>query len=258
MTIQSSGSMLYPATLNGELRRSGSLTTPDAMTRWLAEVPTGPVVIPTDFYDKSAVKLVASYGHGSAATSFSQSGVNFGPAYSGRRIIIVVNTAFNAAHSLDMTSVSIGGQTGSGADHGTLEPSIPGSAGVGIFMANPSGSSGTISFNTANNARARVWVLSVAGITTRHDYDWSTVLTNPGASRPINIPANGVLIAGFTRYSTASHSYGGVTNRGNSEFNVGTARGSYAWTNRLNAQSGRTVSASSASGTYAFIAASYT
>lgn len=239
MTIQTSGPMTYPTALNDELRRTGPLTTPDAVTRWLAEVPSGPVVIPNDFYSKSAVKLINRYTSGGTSHLFTAS---FGPEYTGRRIVLVTNLASGNDTPLTMTSVVVGGAPGSGNSNGSFASGV--SAGTGIFLANPSGTSGTISFTTANAANAQTWVLSVAGITARHDWDIAAIVTNPGGSMSVDVPANGVLIAGYTRANTGGHSYTGVTLRDDILFQAGTTRGSFAWTNRLNSQSGRPVTVS--------------
>lgn len=258
MTFPASGQIAdFGAELAAELRTSLPLTLPSDETRWLAEVPSGPMVIPTDFYDKSGVKLVDSYAHDSFSSSHSRANVNFGPVYAGRRIVVCINTSFPVNQSLNIGTVTVGGVSATGNDAGSFDGNGR-AVGAGIFLANPSGASGTISFNTANPSRAYVWVLSVAGITTLHAREFSHLFNNPGGSVNINVPTNGVLIACYTQHSTSSHDYTGVEQRDNSLLDGGRSRGSFGWTNRLNVQSNRTVSVASGAIAYGLEVATFT
>lgn len=87
MTLQSSGTMTGQ-NIRDELRQSGgNLVFPDATTRWLADKPSGNLVLPNDYYSKQAVKNLGRTSIGSGQV-FSNN-INFGPDFPGRSTIII-------------------------------------------------------------------------------------------------------------------------------------------------------------------------
>lgn len=219
MTIASSGQLVFPTELNTELRRTGALTMPDASTRWLADRPTGALTFPTHFHGKSGFKLVDSVTSFSTIdTSHSFAGVSFGPFYTGRRILAVIELRNKAAATTgpnwDLSSVSIGGTSASDSspyyyqDGGSSTFLI----GLGFISIGDSmtATSGTISFTSNRQTNARpIAVLSVANIGAATDTGTAYgAATDPlTVSGGVDTGSNGFIIAASLAFRA-----GGLTN----------------------------------------------
>lgn len=238
MTLPSSG-ILTSADINQELRESAgaSLTIPDARTRWLTDrVSPNAIVAPSHFYGKTAVKLEATVQTG-FGSSHSQT-MAFGPAFTGRRIAVMVlyyfeNQAGVGANPITNLSIQGSNRTSSGSSAGNslADGRL---AGAGLYWGNPTGTSGNVSVTFTNTARARIMTFSIAGVTSRTDIEGFNNLTY--ASRdPITIASNGVLLGGAMRVVNNNMGWTNITERGNFTASPGGAsfRGEWAFNNRL-------------------------
>jgi hypothetical protein len=127
--------------------------------------------------------------------------VNFGEDFTGR-VIVVVAYLFNTGDAvLDQIAVTIGGEVSVGGDNGYH--SAGGTAGVGIWAAQPTGTSGTVIVEHSGAGDAQgcvIKVLSLSGVasTTAHDTD-SEFGDVAGGSATLDIPEDGILIVGVAR-----------------------------------------------------------
>jgi hypothetical protein len=259
------GSTPTPAEIVEELGESFPYTFPDAKTRWLAEVgASDPITIPTDFSSKSSVKVIATASASASGTSHTFSGVNFGLAFSGRRLIACVGLYASGSVTLNQTSCTIGGTSTVGDDAGENLGSGP-SCGAGIWAgAVASGTSGNVVINWTGGAatHAGLILLSASGgfSTTAHDEVNGATGGGSGGSntgtKSLNIPSNGILIASVMHANLNNTNLSGVTER--SEITVGSGRLCVGFDNRKNSQTGDTLSASwSGSTAYGMEARSY-
>jgi hypothetical protein len=220
MTIAGSGALVFPTELNTELRRTGSLTMPNDITRWLAEEPTGPLTFPTDFYGKAGFKLVDNVtSFSSLGTAHSFASVDFGEFYAGRRIVIVVELrnkdAAITGPSWDLTSVSIGGTSASNASpfyyqDGGASTFLIGLAFISIGDT-MTATSGTVSFTSARNTQCRpIAVLSVAniGASTDSGSSYDTVAGSTTITGGVDTGDNGFIIAAGVAYRSGGFSAG--------------------------------------------------
>jgi hypothetical protein len=91
MTLPASGGLSI-AQILAEIGDSFPVTIPNANWRTLAGKPSGPLVIPTDFYGKTylGATVADTVGPTALSTSHSISGVNFGLDYAGRVLVVYV------------------------------------------------------------------------------------------------------------------------------------------------------------------------
>lgn len=196
--------------------------------------------------------------------SYTFAGVDFGPDYSGRTIFVVANLWSSSETSLNQTSATIGGQAATGDDSGEFGDGPPnGTAGVGIWAAQPIGASGTVvvNFTAGSSAGCSISVVAVpnlSSITAHATYK----VAGSGSGRAsqagtINIPANGFLIMGLTRVSTSALTFTGATEAVDAVFDA-SARKGVAFDEGLSLQANRPIGWSS-SGTIVsgYIARSY-
>lgn len=223
-----------------ELGESLPISMRDAESMWLAGVASGAVDM-SDFEGKLSVVEVDS-DSGDTGTSHSYS-VNFGAAVTGRRIV-VLTFQFGGSAGSSISNMSIGGVTGTGNDNGSFDGS-GGLAGAGIFIANPSGTSGTVSFNTGTSTTTAVVVLAILTATTLHNRDNSTAQSATGGTVSINIPSDGICIGAFAKRATGAISWTNLSERGESAAPVAGYRYGWAADTHMSTQTGRSVSASS-------------
>lgn len=271
MTLQSSGSMTF-ADINNELRSSGTLVFPDARTRWLAEVPSGNLVLPTNFYSKQAVKLV----HSAVDTvdrsgSYTFSSCDFGIDYTGRTLVAVTALFAGSDQVLSQTSVTIGGSSAAGGNNGDGDPAgglVPASAvGCGVWAAKPAGTSGSVvvNFTSGTAGAAALYLFSLAGAASATPHGQTSGITsdNPdfpsGDSGTLAVAANGVVVGGVARAVNT----GAITLTGLTEVAQVTVDGSHrivvGVANRLSVDAAYAVGFTTGSGNtvYAMRAASF-
>ncbi len=241
------GSTPQPADVVAELGQSFPYTFPDARTRWLADVGTSAAItFPTSFANKQSVKQVAITALSALGTSHSFPSVNFGANYSGRLIFVIVFAVSKQSADTSgwtITSGSIGGQSDLGPGGMVWRQNGSGSTvmvGNGTILAQPTGTSGTISFSTGAQTRCVCVVLSIAsGATTATDFD-SANANSTGAAVSLDIPANGILISAAAKADTNSIGFSGVTKRAETSPIAG-YQIAWGWDNRLSAETGRSV-----------------
>jgi hypothetical protein len=148
------------------------------------------------------------------------------------------------------SNFTIGGVSVSSAGVQAFQGGNPSTLFVGTAnrTAAPSGTSGTISFNSTQQTRCVCAVLAISNISSgTGDAGGSSGFNSTGGSVSINIPSNGMLISGMCKSNENSLSASGVTLQGQSSPLAGYRIG-WGWSNRLSSQSGRTVSWSSSGG----------
>lgn len=160
MTLPASGT-ITGADIRNELKQSGgNLVFPDDTTRWLSGVSSGPLVLPTNFYSKRAVKQTWS-AHVTGASASLSSTFQLGIDFPGRYIVICVAAiATSTASQVLINSVTL---------NGNVFPLGPGqawfNAGVniasGIASGTISGTSATLAVNCNQSIQAFVAVLYV-------------------------------------------------------------------------------------------------
>lgn len=148
MTLPASGGMTG-AQIRTELGQvGGNLVFPDPTTRWLSEVPTGSLILPTDFYSKVSVKTVTGQRQQALGGSGSVTwvGMPFGIDYPGR--VLVACTCLRGVGSLNVSSVTIGGVSAPGGDAGFDPGGGLNSIGTGLWSASGiTGTSGNVTIN---------------------------------------------------------------------------------------------------------------
>lgn len=247
MTLQSSFP-LSASDINEELGRSASasFSMNGAAERWLAEKSSGSYSF-SDFLGKTALKVVDEKT-GSAGTNHSFSGVNFGTSFSGRRIAVIFFLAGKASGQTpsgnpEITNISIGGKSVNDVVLAYYQGGSGSTDFVGIAYRGgaPSGTSGTISFHTPVTTTPRIVVLATLEIGDAFDVasDWES--SAAGTNVSVNIPSGGFLVAFALKKNSSNISWTGVTERGDATF-ASNYRASYGFNNRMNAQTGRTVS----------------
>src|ERR1044072_2277798 len=168
MTLPASGGITGQQ-IRDELRQTGgNVVFGDATTRWLAN-QSGSVVIPTDYYSKTAVKNVytAFPGIGASSAIFT---VQLGADFPNRRLIICVAViASGVASQIVINSGSLGGFSLTlGPGQAWFNASVNISTGILYApVGSPTGTSATL--NIACNqtiASIRVVVYSVSNIPT--------------------------------------------------------------------------------------------
>jgi hypothetical protein len=218
---------------------------------WLADLTTASnIVFPTSFANKQSIKQVDVTALSALGTSHSFAGVNFGTDFTGRVIFVVVAALTKASADTSGWSLS-GGTIGGQADAGPGGMVwFQGGSGSTVFTgsasmrAQPSGTSGTISFNTATQTRCICTVLSIANCHLTSTDSGSAGVSSTGGSTSLNVPTNGILISGAVKNNTNTIGYSGITLRGQQSPLAG-YQIAWGWDNRLSLQSGLAVSFSS-------------
>jgi hypothetical protein len=135
------------------------------------------------------------------ASEYTFADVSFGEDFTGR-VIVVIAYLYNAGDAvLDQTGVTIGGEAGAGSDTGYHDAG--GTAGVGIWAAQPAGTSGTVIVTHSGSGDAQgcvIKVLSLSGMASATAHDSDSEFGNvAGGSGTLDIPENGILIVGVAR-----------------------------------------------------------
>ena len=134
-----------------------------------------------------------------------------GAAASDREVIIAVNYDDNATNSL--SSATIGGETATiHVDTGTTSGIPPGVAIISALV--DTGTTGTIVLNfTAAIRHSAVNVYRAVDLTSRtpHATDSATVNGGASASLSVNVPANGILLAGAVIKANKTATWTGAT-----------------------------------------------
>jgi len=220
------GSTPQPADVVAELGKSLPYTfqKSDPMPWWLADLDaSSSIVFPTSFANKSAVKIMDTVGPTAQDTSHSIAGVNFGLDYTGRTLIVYV-FAQGKASAVSPSQVLISNWTvgGLGPDGGGSYGFFFRNGGVGstVFAGalsapfKTTGTSGTISFNTAIRTQCSVVVVSTP-LVTNTALGAYTGGNNASTSLTVNNTAvsNGILMAGAVRNRVETITMTGVTKR---------------------------------------------
>lgn len=199
MTIAGTGSITGQI-IRDEIRQSGgNIVFGDATTRWLADKPTGNIVIPTDYYNKTAVKRTHQSNTSGSGTVYNvvvDLGVDFG---ANRRIVICVCAlAAASASQLLISGATLGGVgITQGPGQAWFNPGT--NLTMGIFTATAgaiTGTSATLS-TTFNQSvtRYRIVVYSLSNIGTIHSQNQNGSAASVSLSTTVNVVANGVVIS---------------------------------------------------------------
>jgi len=250
MTVQGS----FPISMSdiaSELRIGLPLSMLDARSLWLADLGAGPISM-SSFAGKQAMKIVAITGVSSFGTSHTFSGTSFGADFSGRvlQVDLFAMTKDSAqtlpGNEANITNLSIGGAGPIGGafgwqfwQGGTGSTTFVGQNGC---CATPSGTSGTISFNTGLNTRCFCVVYAIANVSGTYfngpTNDDSTNGSNINLS--LQTPANGIMTAAAIAHSNNTIGMSGITVR--STFSpLSGYQVALAFDNRLGALNGRGV-----------------
>lgn len=249
MTLQSSGSMTI-AEIRAELGMAvgAAITFPSDITRALAGVPSGSMVMPTDFYSKSATKFTETGVDSSSGSTQSVAGLDFGGAASTRHIIACVHWEGGSTERT-LSSATIGGVS---AAIRVQSGHSGGSTSVGsaiIIAAVPTGATGTVSCTFSGSVETMaVGIIRTLGLASASAHDTATV---PGegdtsVSGTINVPANGVLVlcgTGSTNTTNGSMTFTGATERYDKNTGFTTFGGRYgaAMSEMMSVQSNRAI-----------------
>ncbi|WP_143748327.1 hypothetical protein [Mesorhizobium carmichaelinearum] len=140
---------------------------------WLADLTTASsIVFPTSFANKTALKIADTTGPSGVSTSHTFTGVNFGPEYTNRRLLVYViahgkTAGASVPANVQITNFTVGGVSGALSTlnfwyyTGSQASAI--FSGVQSNSFNPSGTSGTISFTTNIALDCSVIVFSMIG-----------------------------------------------------------------------------------------------
>lgn len=254
MTLQSSGSMTGQ-NIRDELRQSGgSLVFPSATTRWLADKPSGNLVLPNDYYNRIAIKQPSTIDIRGASTASFSGTMTYGPDFPGRWIIICIVVMASGGSTIPINSISLSGITVSlGPAWGQFDGAMANTQ--GIAWANPTGTSGTFVVTcgrAATDCFIKVYSVSNLGGTSHFNSNGAASTNNIFTT--VNTPSNSIVIAtGFQRdYAGGTYTFTGATK--NSEQVIGyNAYFGTAIINRLGVQTGRSVGVSNVSGAISFM-----
>lgn len=255
MTLPSSGPLTF-ADIRAELGMTpgASLTIPSDPVRDLIGVPSGSIVLPTDFYSKSVVSQTDSR----STPATSHAAVSYGATrVSGGVLILAWHGSTASNPGLNPTC------TVSGVNAPLIVARTNGNGagvacGVALFTAAPSATSGTVAVSWGGLATAIV-ALRVVNYVITSATDTAEAAEG-GATVSLDIPDKGILIGAVAREdSAAAITWTNLTEQGDDATSGGTRRG-WGWDTLMAAQSGRNVTYSpfsSSLGQNAVIAASF-
>lgn len=200
--------------INVELGRSANVpfNLTGAEERALAGVPSGPISF-SDFLGKSAASYVDT-----ATGGKTFSGVSFGDPQSNRRIVCVLSWVRATGLDTAISGATIGGV--SATIHVQQNFGVEGRIGAAVFSAVvPSGTSGTVSFNTSPG-NAGSW-FSLLGVVRLLGASVSTTDVGTGtssASATLTVPTRGIVCAGaaFEKEEDANVTWSNITERAES------------------------------------------
>lgn len=246
MTLPSGA--MSAADIRAELRRPAGypITFPNEETRWLSDLPGGPMTIPNHFWGKQGVKLVGLTGlDGAITTSHVYPGIGFGPDYPNRTltcVFVCLNKPSAAIPtSLTFSGVSVGGvaipdggfvwaQGGSGSAM---------MMGLRINSVVAPGTSGTIAFTTNVATQCKVYILSLANVPPGPAMSDNHSTGAASLSASTNMPDNGVQVTAAMGFGSPVITWANATDRIQEVF--GSYRLSITFDNRLAAEPGRPV-----------------
>ncbi len=254
MTLQSSGSMTG-ADIRGELRQTGGdLVFPDPTTRWLADKPSGSIIIPTDYYSKTAVKLVHSQDISSGGQSSWSFLAQFGPTFPTRLMIIQLGLFTTINTGINVTGFTIGGVTPTNADTRFANDALGGVYAACGYMPNTVNTTGTVSltFNTnITEGYFRMYSVATASILTSNGTGGGGL---SALNYNININSNAYLFSIGMKSGVTDIVYLGGTERENAQ--LSNSRLVIGWDNRLVTQTNRPLSMTAGGPASAFVGTS--
>lgn len=228
MTLAASGA-LSSNDINTELNRAGgaawSLT--GTVERALANVPSGSVILPNDFWGKS--QILQTDSRTTAATSHAT--VDFGPDCTGRWIGVLAWHNDATSDPGDTPTATIGGVSANRivqASTGSGDPSNF-ATGCALFTAQPTGTSGTVAVSWGGlSTTIVVFRTLIYNLSAAHNTEIDGGTTGGGDGRVgMNVPTNGLIIgAGGLGSVTTAMSWTNLTERGDET--AGNRR-SWAW-----------------------------
>lgn len=241
MTMQASGSMTT-AQIRDELRLPSLITIPDQSTRWLTDKAAGNLVMPTDFYSKEGIKIVASTGQTGFSTVHNFGVLNFGPDYPGRTIRMLI-FMYRKDGGLDLSgsqvqNITLGNVNPANIGCTSVWPSTAGIEAMRFASpaSTPTGTSGTVSFTTTSNCHAEVHLLSIANAGANVNGAADTSSTGK-ATYTVNLTGtatNGYVFAAFMNHADST---GGFTAGVDAKYSAVIFGGiyfiRYGWRNRL-------------------------
>lgn len=254
MTLQSSGSMTG-ADIRGELRQTGgNLVFPDATTRWLADKPSGSLVLPTDYYSKTAVKLVHSADILSGGQSSWSFLAQFGPTFPTRLMIILLGLYTPVNVGIAVTGFTIGGFSPTGVDNRFANDALGGVYAACGYLINTVNSTGTVSltFNTnITEGYFRMYSVANASIVTANGSGGGGL---SALNYNVNINSNAYLFSIGMKSGGTDIVYLGGTERENAQLSG--SRLVVGWNNRLVTQASRPLSMTAGGPASAFVGSS--
>jgi hypothetical protein len=244
MTIAGSGT-ITSTEINAELGlSSGTLVFPDPTTRYLSGVGSGGLVLPNNFWGRSSLQLQASgapaYGSNHAIN------MNFGIAFPGRMMHVIIFTmgkdsgADPTAGGNFFTNLYCGGYGGLTGNGPFWADSLAGTGMAGCVtfaLSVPTGTSGTVSFNTKVNTQCVIYLVSGAN-NTAFQHTQQNAFAVSGFTDTIGEYSNGVLFQLGCKRSSGILSQSFITQRQAAVH--GPVQGAYysetiGWDNRLGA-----------------------
>lgn len=219
MTLPASGPLTIGQIL-AEIGDSYPVTIPNANWRQLAGKPTGPLIIPDDFWGKSW-KSAAYMGLVDEGVS-----VTFGAAQADRRIVAVIHWSEGGTHR-SLSSATIGGVS---ATIHVQRGHSGGSTGLGCAIISaivPTGTTGAVSCSYSGSGVADVscGIYRLTGLVSGTPTDTDSAEsqgTTSDISVTITVAAEGIVIAGFTgsTLATSTVTWTGVTEQYDGEDNI--------------------------------------
>lgn len=200
----------------------------------LVFIDDGPIVIQTD--DRTA-----------AATSHT--GVSFGTDWSNSWVVVLATHGNSVSNPGLTPTATIGGSAASRIVSRTIGNGSGTAVGSAMFVAQPSGASGTVAVSWGGLATSII-VLRVVGYNcgTAHDTDFSSGDTALMPMTP-DIPQNGLLLGFASRGVASELSWSGLTERGADSTDSNSKRRSVAWDLNMSLETNRAVSVSPWTGT---------
>lgn len=240
MTLPSSGGLSF-AQILAELGDSFPVTIPNANWRALAGKPTGPLVIPTDFYGKS---LVAETDNRTAAAT-SHAAVNFDVDVAGRWITVLATHGNTGSDPGRTPTATIGGVAATRIEATTTGTGSGTACGVAMFVAQPTGPNGTVAVSWAGLATSII-VLRTVTFALGSAFDKSVGGAADGGSMPmlVDIPTKGLLIGFAARGAASELSWTNLTEQGADSTDSNSKRRSRGWDYNMSLETNRSVNLS--------------